>query len=60
MLTNNKATWLDDHVAKQRTKVHVEVNSFHDFDLSMWALGYIDSTRARMHILSVWLHNGKT
>ncbi len=29
MLTNNKFTWLDDHVAKQRTEAHVEVASFH-------------------------------
>ncbi len=29
MLTNNKLTWLDDHVAKQRTKAHVEVISSH-------------------------------
>jgi len=29
MLTNNKATWLDDHVAKQRTEAHIEVASFH-------------------------------
>ena len=29
MLTNNKLTWLDDHVAKQRTEAHVEVTSFH-------------------------------
>ncbi len=28
MLTNNKLTWLDDHVAKQRTKAYVEVASF--------------------------------
>ncbi len=60
MLTNNKATWLDDHVAKQRTEAHVEVASFHSSDLSMWALGYIDGSRARMRILSMWLHNEKT
>ena len=28
MLTNNKFTWLDDHVAEQRTEAHVEVASF--------------------------------
>ena len=30
MLTNNKTTWSNDHVAKQRTKVHDEVVSFHN------------------------------
>jgi len=35
MLTNNKFTWLYDHVAKQRTEAHVEVTSFHNFELSM-------------------------
>ena len=29
MLTNNKPTWPDDHVAKQRTEAHVEVASSH-------------------------------
>ena len=29
ILTDNKSTWLDDHVAKQETEAHVEVASFH-------------------------------
>ncbi len=29
MFTNNKPTWSDDHVAKQRTEAHVAVASFY-------------------------------
>jgi len=45
--------WLDDHVAKQRTKAHVEVASFHNFDLSVTTWLYRQFTRSYMHFIGV-------
>jgi len=61
MLTNNKFTWLDDHVAEQRTEAHVEVASFHihrpkaHLALSArWSYNEFGSPRRSGQLLLLW------
>ncbi len=61
MLTNNKFTWLDDHVIEQWTKAHVEVISFHihrskvHLALSArWSYNEFESSRRSDQLLLLW------